>query len=397
MAAILGLALGSLVLAALAWRLSTLWGLPNIGDPFDVAAFVSDRVRDEDNAFVLYRQADKVFRPWRRDSTSDWATASTEERKWLDDNREALVTWRRGTERPDASFITPEELTFDADLGVIQRMRDTVRLACLEASRLEAGGEFAAAWEWHRAILRSSQHCGRRGCMIERLIGVAIHEFVSRRVTNWSSSPSVDAKMLRKALDEVQAIDAMTPPLSVAVKCEYLSFQEAMSRPDMLWKFLEAIVRPPTSTTSDAKTLAKAALLRVEAFVKRDPERSRRLLRLVVANWLAYCDRPLGERPPLDPTFKLVYVTDPSAPPNARLLSPDRMNSWFESTIVLRHLMPAFDAMRNAIDRERVTQAALVVHLASELYCREHGRPPASPEDLVGPYLKELPKIAVPK
>ncbi len=390
-AAIIGLGLGSLVVTVLVWSRTTLHGLPDIGDPFDVAAFCSHRVRDEDNAFVLYRQADALLRPWRGDSPYVWATASAEERRWLDDNREALAAWRRGTERPDASFIPPDELTFDSNLDVLQRMRSLAKLALFEASRHEASGDFAGAWEWYRAVLRCSRHCGRRGCMIERLIGIAIHGLVSSRIKVWASSPSVDAKALRKALDEVQAIDATTPPLSDTIKCEYLSFQEAMSRPDMLWNFLGAVVRPPGSTTSDAKALAKTAMLRVEAFAKRDPERSRRLLRLVIANWLVYCDRPASERPPLDPTHNLVYATDSSAPPSARLLPPDRMNSWFESTIVLRNLIPAYHAILRASDRERGIQAALVVHLASELYRRDHGRPPASPDELVGAYLKALP------
>ena len=100
MAAILGLALGSLVLAALAWNYSTLWGLPDIGDPFDVAAFTSDRVRDEDNAFVLYRQAVRLLRPWRGDWPKDWSTASADERQWLADNREALETCAGGPSGP---------------------------------------------------------------------------------------------------------------------------------------------------------------------------------------------------------------------------------------------------------------------------------------------------------
>ena len=41
--------------------------------------------------------------------------------------------------------------------------------------------------------------------------------------------------------------------------------------------------------------------------------------------------------------------------------------------------------------QERRCMAALVVTLAEQLYRREHGAPPRSPRDLVGPYLKELP------
>src|SRR5215475_9137846 len=39
------------------WWLNSLNGLPDIGDPFDVAAFRAFSIPDEQNAFVLYRQA----------------------------------------------------------------------------------------------------------------------------------------------------------------------------------------------------------------------------------------------------------------------------------------------------------------------------------------------------
>ena len=40
--------------AFLTWWHTTLSGLPDIGDPFDVAAFADISVPDEENAYVLY-------------------------------------------------------------------------------------------------------------------------------------------------------------------------------------------------------------------------------------------------------------------------------------------------------------------------------------------------------
>ena len=397
LAATIGLAAPALVIAGLAWNLTSLRGLPDIGEPFDVASFTSARVRDDENAFVLYRRADALYRPWDGQPTYDWPTASATERKWLDDNREALEIWRQGTERPDASFIPRGESTFDADLDLVKRLRGLVKLACFRASQLEAEGDFEGAWTWYRAALRASRHCGRQGNLIERLIGIAIHGQVAQEITAWAGSPRVDAGMLRKALAEVQAIDAMTAPMSYTIKCEYLALLEATGRPGMLWALLEREARDPNSPEGDGWTFARTALLRARGFLRRDPVRSRRLFKLMVANWLVYCDRPLEDRPPFEADSRLVYVSDSSAPPAARMLSPGLMNSWYESTIVLHTLFPAYDATRRAVDRERAAQSALVVHLASELYRREHGGPPASPEVLVGPYLKALTPAAVPK
>jgi len=49
---------GVLVVAGVwAWWSTQLWGLPDIGDPFDVAAFESVRVPEDRNAFVEYSEA----------------------------------------------------------------------------------------------------------------------------------------------------------------------------------------------------------------------------------------------------------------------------------------------------------------------------------------------------
>jgi hypothetical protein len=139
-------------------------------------------------------------------------------------------------------------------------------------------------------------------------------------------------------------------------------------------------------------TQAELAWRTAISVIKREPERSRRLLNVITANWLAFCDQDTNERPPLHPPYQLVFETNESAPAAARFLSPDECNSWFDSTVHLRLLIPMTPAALGAFDRERVTQANLVVHLASQLYLREKGELPESPSDLVGPYLKALPE-----
>jgi hypothetical protein len=53
-----------LVAASLwAWWALQLWGLPDIGDPFDVKAFQAVRVPDEHNAFVEYCHAETLDDP----------------------------------------------------------------------------------------------------------------------------------------------------------------------------------------------------------------------------------------------------------------------------------------------------------------------------------------------
>ncbi len=121
-------------IAAITWSLTSLRGLPDIGDPFDVAAFCSPAVRDEDNAFVLYRQAGSLYHSWQGIATYEWPKADEAERHWLEENRPALQFWKRGTELPDALLIPPDVVTFDLDTDALTQLRDLARLACLEGA-----------------------------------------------------------------------------------------------------------------------------------------------------------------------------------------------------------------------------------------------------------------------
>jgi hypothetical protein len=128
-------------------------------------------------------------------------------------------------------------------------------------------------------------------------------------------------------------------------------------------------------------------------FWRREAERSRRVIRLAVANWLAYFDRPVDRRP--KPDLKVqgkhdFYGFGPEAPDKARALSPEALDRWLTTTIDAQELLPRLDSRTLRI-QERTTHRKFVILLASQLYRRDHGAIPPSDEALVGPYLKELP------
>jgi hypothetical protein len=406
-----------LVLAALAlagstafitWWSTTLVGLPDVGDPFDVQAFARP-IPDETNAFVLYKQASALL-PKEPDAPAnyDCKTADTEQRAWFERSQEALAIWRKGIERPDASYVNPTTANFDTKLDVVQNLRSFGRLALVKGSRLEDSGDFEGALDWYLALLRSSRHCGKRGTMIERLIGIAMHRWVSTRLTRWAADPKVDARMLRRALDASIAADAATPPTSDVVKLEYLGLLHSFNDPEMMVRILDYEVVPDGkggSVTKYGQQGWKASLTRLHRRAINDPERSRRVIRLIFANWLAYCDLPPSEQPPkvkpgtgqtlTGPASAIVgefFVAGKDAPASARVLPPEELARWFGSTLDARTAVPAFASFERALARERSAQAALLFNLANELYKREHGQYPGCPEDLLGTYLKALPE-----
>ena len=378
------------------WRATSLSGLPDVGDPFDVAAFADEPIPDDRNAFTLYRQAAKLMTRQPTGATHDWATADEAQKRWLEANREALELWRRGTERPEALGIPLRTITFGTALPVITEMRTFARMASLEATRLEAMGEFDRALTWHVAALRSGRHCGTRGVILERLVGIAINQSASRQIGRWAADPRVDAVMLRRAIDAALAAEAMTRPTSEAFRVEYLMIMNSIDDPRLMVPELMGIDAPTNQASRSDSPIARAWRDDIPRLLKREPERSRRVVRLIFANELAYCDLPASRQPPIaatlppdyvptatgtavattaNPLLGELYAVDASAPEAALALSPAEIARWWDSTVYARICVPSHGKYHQAVARERATQATLLATLRAEFAKREHPQP----------------------
>jgi hypothetical protein len=392
--------------ALITWWTTTLMGLPDIGDPFDVAAFERP-IPNDTNAFVLYKQAAAILPKSPPNPTGVWKTATLAEREWLDQSREALEVWLKGTERPDALEINPGVRTLDTRLDASMSLRMFAKLGLLEGSRLEEAGDFEGAFGWYRAVLRSSRHLGRRGGFIERLHGISIHSLTCTRLTRWAVEPKLDARMLRQALDDAIAAWAATPPASDGLKADYLGLIHSFDDPELMLRLHDYKVVPDDkggSITLYGQNGWKSSLLRVGRRAINEPERSRRVIRLIFANWLAYGDLPPARQPPrvlsgtnIKPTGSAqtllndLFVVGDDAPGPARALPAEKLARWYDSSMDAELGLTIFTSVEKTIARERVAQGSLLVTLANELHKREHGRYPDQIEELVGPYLKALP------
>ena len=81
------------------WWLNSLNGLPDIGDPFDVAAFRTFSLPDDQNAFTFFRRAWKV----RAQHVHLEGSSETipEFRDWFEANRPAVELIIKGAEQVD--------------------------------------------------------------------------------------------------------------------------------------------------------------------------------------------------------------------------------------------------------------------------------------------------------
>ncbi|HWE38350.1 MAG TPA: hypothetical protein VG406_17395 [Isosphaeraceae bacterium] len=382
------------VAAALTWRAFSLWDLPDVGEPFDVAAFTTCDVPDDQNAFALYQKAAAMLRPLRDPSGKEvsmqdlgiskrWATAGPLARAWHELNRGALETWRAGTERDRAwPKVGPDRPDLER-WQEVEHLQLFTSMALAEASRLQDAGDVAGAWDWYRAALRGSRHATARGFGTAQ--ATYLWEWTAIDVQQWAALPGVDRPLLRRALNDVLAADALVPSDEETIKEYYLALKKILgqSREDWLNRERAAELNP-------YRTLLHEPELRW--FMRREPERTGRMARIAVANWLAHraIDPDAGFDLRAGPLA--LWSLGPEAPAAARAISIDEAWFLFDSSLILKTMpVTPVHMLENVLNADRRKRADTIVFLASRLYALDRGKPPASARELVGPYLKRLP------
>jgi hypothetical protein len=133
---------------------------------------------------------------------------------------------------------------------------------------------------------------------------------------------------------------------------------------------------------------------------QREPERSRRLFRIIYAHWLAAADLPPERRPKLvsnqqrrnESYPEFPYATEPGQRDGAHPLPADKLYNWFRSSLhAMRINVPATFWFQQ-LDSDRRQMTDLMLTAAERLYVLEHGREPSRNHDLVtAGYLEEIP------
>jgi hypothetical protein len=391
-----------------AWWLNSLNGLPDVGDPFDVAAFCALQTPDEENSFLLLRQALYKLAPLPElprtagagGLTGGWSTAHPKLQGWVNANREALQLFVGATGKADGIAHSPRQ-SYSRRNDYVRPIL-LVRLALLEGSRRQERGDIAGAWECYRAILRTTTLFRRRGDMYERVRANGLHGLLRPALASWSADPRTTTVQLRRALDEVIASEPRAEWDAFSLKLEYLDVMQFLERP--------AATMDQSHWESDALRYRRIADLQVpenlglgmvaaHRFVLREPQRSKRVARLLFANWLAHVEAPGtdAQQPAVRASLKIaewfdvpLYPSGAGALAAARALSARELAKWLVSTRDLKLYLTAvpWPAVRS---KEKSGHHDLVVALAEELYRREHGNPPPSEDALVGTYLERLP------
>lgn len=380
----LGVLCVALVAAPFLVRLIQIASVPLVPEPFDVSAAGHVDIGEGENAYDLYRQAAPHFATMptavadaydHLTKEPDPSSIPEELLTFLESQREVLELTRQGSERPEALYYQPDEHNVSPRLHATHALRLFARLAEVEALRLELAGDVGAAWGWHRAVLRTSRHCGMHGCLIERIVGCALYGAATDGVVRWSRRSDVHLARLYEALSELREINKMTVPISQPLQVEYLIVRRTITDPVLRSHVIDDF----------SSTLGGERLLIEAMFLLKEPDVSQRIARLTFTNWLSQCDLPYRERAATVGTTPELFDV-PVGP-----VSAQELQKLLQSISIARMTLPAADVSIRAHDRDVSRQVLLETALALQIWYREHDEFPESLEPLVGSILETLP------
>ncbi len=205
-------------------------------------------------------------------------------------------------------------------------------------------------------------------------------QYARESVADWAADKATTVPMLRQALADLTAAESLTPPLSSFYRQEYLVALESLTSPKPFF------TSQPQQPANAAQRPYFASFPALDAFLHNEPERSRRVLNLLVANDLAWCDRPVDVRPTVAVSRLHIFEPDPAAPRSARALAPEELARWADSAVVTPTLSWRLGDIEKweGIDRWSIRSLSEVV--AVSLFTKDVGHKPASPAEALKRY-----------
>ena len=176
-------------------------------------------------------------------------------------------------------------------------------LALLEGSRRQESGDTAGAWDCYRAVLRMTAHVRRRESLERRwrVTSIALLSWLRKRLATWAADPRTTIPQLRRALEEVVEGRAKARVGFVCAQDRNIWIMRSLERP--MHPFRSRADRGGVDLSPGRYAVAgrRESVISTQAqrFLLREPERSRRVVRLLCANWLAHVETPgQRKRPP---------------------------------------------------------------------------------------------------
>lgn len=370
------------------WRISS---LPPIDQPFDIEAFKSQTIPDEENAFVECRQAfellvDDIPTPEGWDTIGDltrgesgnltrgnWKEAPVEFARWLEANEESLALWLAGTRKPRArSWLNNDR--FQGRVHYLRKARTVAKLAVMNADYQLHENDTDAAWSFLHAAFRFSRHLGQDGLPVERLTGNAIFPAVSAGILSWAHHQDTNAAELDHAIHVLRKdYEELTALSSVTLKNQYIVVRKQM--PEVRAGVGLFAVNPQLDTLS--------------MFLHGEPDFSESAMAHIFNNFLSNVDSDLATRPPI---IHGVYSLFDVSTSSTHTIGGKELSKALQIPPAIYRVVniSRLDQFLASRELERTFHATTLAALAIESFVRTHLRFPKSLEECAAGHSKEL-------
>jgi hypothetical protein len=382
-------------------RTVMLSGVPAIQEPFDVNAFIQWDVPPDQDAFTEYRLASVQYARIVAELKSQgieggqvpedctlvldkgWSAADESVAKWLEMYRGPLAVWRRGTTRQKGLNLSPDQIAFDSVLTTVQDQRMFTRMALCEEARLLEDGKLDEARQWARASFRSGGHTSHRGCLIQALVGAAIHAMSSEGLARWAEESTVTSEQLKQALNDVRSDFTLYEATSNVLKVEYMALRNTFSSP--AWSAMISPVNP-------GNPAAASQPMKMGYWIVGEPELTLRIARQLLANQIQEIDKPVSlRRKTAGAGVAMMFDPDPTVSRPPGQLDPAGIDRGINRSTLMRMLVPMTKQYDTAMLRQAARQVALEVLLAAQAYRRDHAEFPQTLQALIPDYLDSIP------
>ncbi|MCA9038801.1 MAG: hypothetical protein KDA65_00500 [Planctomycetaceae bacterium] len=369
------------------WRYHRLDSFPDVGEPFDVAAYRAQYDGVAENPFDQIRKASAELRkfqgqPKYRMVTPmvwvPWEKRRIVEREYIVETDPALDLWLSVSEASKGYEVHPREYNSSSLLQVSQDSREFSRLVFARIGRRMEEGKKAEVLQLQNQFLNLNQQF-RGNSLISELCAISCFLIYCQDVLPFVlQQESINIDDLQQLQQQLREYHASCPPLSENMKTEYMMLENER-----------------------AARIAKNSMMSV---ITREDEASRRMLNLIYQNWMKHCDLPAWERPPyLQKMFTTysqesflkmgvqrhqlgMYQSDSN-----KIILQAYSNLSYTQTL-FGEMLPTIQQMTVATDRDLSRRELAITVVALHIYYREQGSFPESLDALVPEYLDAVPR-----
>jgi hypothetical protein len=386
-------------------------GLPRVSEPFDRTEFEALGISPDKDAWVHLARAIAVFKRLENTRPQDYRpgwrivahTSDPGVARSLQANQESLDLFLQASRKSDA--FTPRTDSARTPRPREDSVVDVARLMFELGASREKKGDMTGAWEDYLAILRASRLVARHADLNGRRTAEQIRALGLSRLIDWANDPRTDEALIRRAIQDVISLDRLAPDDAYTIKTIYLSLAPAVGS-SRIYRADAFTPRPNAGLAELASLGLNFAVFPLRRFHAREPDRSQRVLRASVAQWIDYFETPPPDRPQPEVRVRIGRNSSPRSPwigvefyrPSNEYEALDLPSAFdvaeaFAGSYDLRDQIGfRWTALKDIRRREQSDLNTLRLNLAQALYRRDHnGADPPDDDALVGPYLTGLP------